>query len=285
MEVKTMLKMLPGKRAADFDEAAIIALHDAGKDEMTLDIARLFTPALDLDRLRAEGEKSINAGVHTKYGHRARWSGRQWFVPVPQPSYDSSPVPHMSFAIQAYLVAAIRVDTPDWSSRSATIVGLLNKREKLVLPISLLQAILDDDLGQFEVASKDGAHTGWTIPGFKEALRLPNDFIAQLSRMLRLKSVAAWLLDFGAAGKAIAPQVVGALIGLQFHDVITPLPVGKQPYRREVVIADLTQMFGSARAAEMFERAAPHLKASMTNNEAVAMIIKEDGRRFLRNGL
>jgi hypothetical protein len=102
--------------------------------------------------------------------------------------------------------------------------------------------------------------------------------------MLRLKSVAGWLLDFGAAGKTIVPQVVGSLLGLQFHDVITPVPIGKQPYRREIVIGELTQMFGSALAAEMFERIAPHLKASMTNDEAVTMIIKENGRRFLRNG-
>jgi hypothetical protein len=156
-------------------------------------------------------------------------------------------------------------------------MGLLDRREKLLLPISFLQAILDDDLGQFEVASRDGAHTGWTVPGFKEPVRLVNDFATQLSRMLSLKSVAAWLLDFGATGKTIAPQVVGSLLGLQFHDVITPLPVGKQPYRREAVIAELTQLFGSARAAEMFERGAPHLKASMTNDEAVTMIIKEDG--------
>jgi len=66
--------------------------------------------------------------------------------------------------------------------------------------------------------------------------------------------------------------------------VITPLPVGKQPYRREVVIGDLTQMFGSALAAEMFERAAPHLKASMTNEEVITMIMKEDGRRFFGSG-
>ena len=271
------MKILPGKRVVDFDEAAILALHEAGKDDMTLDIARLFTPALDLDKLRSEAEKSVNASVHGKYGQRATWSGRQWFVPVPQPGYNSSPVPLMSFAIPAYLVAAISIETPGFLSRSATIIGLLNKREKLVLPISLLQAILDDDLSQFEVASKDGAHTGWTVPGFKEPVQLANDFVAQLSRMLQLKCVAAWLLDFGAAGKTITPQAVGSLLGLQFHDVITPLPIGQQAYRREVVIADLTRLFGSARAAEMFERQAPHLKATMTNDEATIFIIKAEG--------
>jgi len=278
------MKMFSGKRVMGFDEAAIAALHDVGKDDMALDIARLFSPVLNPDKLRSEAERNINASVHAKNGPKARWSGRQWYVPVPQPSYNSSPIPLMSFAVPAYLVAAISIAMPGWSSSSVTVIGLLNRREKLVLPISFLQAILDDNLEQFEVASKDGAHTGWTVPGFKEPVQLANDFVAQLSRMLRLKSVAAWLLDFGAAGKTIAPQVVGSLLGLQFHDVITPVPIGKQPYRREVVIADLTQMFGSALAAEMFERIAPHLKASMSNEEVITMIMKEDGRRFLRSG-
>jgi hypothetical protein len=92
-----------------------------------------------------------------------------------------------------------------------------------------------------------------------------------------VRCVAAWLMDFGSEGKTIAPQVVGSLLGLQFHDVITPLPVGKQPYRREMVIAELTRMFGSAFAAEMFAGMAPHLKASMTNDEAISLIIKESG--------
>lgn len=126
------MKILQCRRIGDFAEAAILALHDAGKDDMSLDIAGLFTSALDLDKLRAEGEKGINASVHSRYGQRAAWSGRQWFAPVPQPSYESSPVPRMSFVIPAYLVAAISIQTPDWSSRSATIAGLLNKREKLV---------------------------------------------------------------------------------------------------------------------------------------------------------
>ena len=271
------MKMLTGKRASDFSEAAILALHDTGKEDMTLDIARLFTPALDLDKLRAEAEKSLNASVRGRYGPKATWSGPEWFVPLPQPSYNSSPIPLMSFAIPAYLVAAISIETPGFLSRSATMMGSLSRREKMLLPMSFLQAILDDDLGQFEVASKDGAHTGWTVPGLKEPLRLPNEFVAQLSRMLKLKCVADWLLDFGSEGKTIVPQVVGSLLGLQSHDVIAPVPIGQQVYRREVVIADLTRLFGSAQAAVMLEHQAPHLKATMSNDEATAFIIKAEG--------
>jgi len=112
----------------------------------------------------------------------------------------------------------------------------------------------------------------------RESLELPNDFVAGLSAVLRLKSVASWLLDFGSEGEAVAPQVVGSLLGLQFGATAAPPPVGEQPFQREVVIAELTRMYGSARAAEMFEKCAPYLKSKMTNDEAVSLILRETGR-------
>jgi hypothetical protein len=109
---------------------------------------------------------------------------------------------------------------------------------------------------------------------------LPDGFLTELSAVLRLKSVAAWLLDFGFQGKAIAPLIVGSLLGLQFHDVITPLPVGEQPLKRETVLDRLTRMYGSARAGEMFEQAAPYLKSSVSNDEAIRVIHEIVGRRY-----
>jgi hypothetical protein len=87
-------------------------------------------------------------------------------------------------------------------------------------------------------------------------------------------------MGFGSEGEAVAPLVVGSLLGLQFHGTTAPLPIGEQPFQREVVIDTLTRMFGSARAAEMFEKSAPYLKSSMTNEEAVSFILKETGRGY-----
>jgi len=185
----------------------------------------------------------------------------------------------MTFAVQGHLVAPITVETADNSYHTA-LVGPIGKPEKLTLPISFLQAILDDNLEQFELVGKDGKYTNWSIPGLREALRLPNDFITELSAVLRLKSVASWLLDFGSQGEAVAPLVVGSLLGLQFRGVTAPLLVGEQPFQREIVVDTLTRMFDSARAAEMYEKWAPYLKSSMTNEEAVSLILKEAGRGY-----
>jgi len=273
-----MMKILAGRRADNLDEATLLAFQEAGKG-FSPDIATVFASVIDADKLRAEAERSINTTVHGRYGRGARWRGRQWFIPLPQPRYDAQPIPRVTFTVQGYLVATITVETADDSYR-ATLVGPTGKPEKLTLPISFLQAILDDKLEQFQIVGRDSKYTSWNVPGLKESLQLPNDFVAGLSAVLRLKSVASWLLDFGSEGEAVAPQVVGSLLGLQFGATAAPPPVGEQPFQREIVIDTLTRMFGSARAAEMFQKWAPYLKSSMTNEEAISFILKQEGRRY-----
>jgi len=274
-----MMKILVGRRADNLAEATLLALREAGKGDLSPDIANVFASVIDADKLRIEAERSINTAVHGRYGRGARWYGRRWYIPLPQPRYDAQPVPRVTFTVQGYLVATTTARTKD-DSYHATPVGPTAKPEKLTLPISFLQAILDDELEQFEIVGRDGKYTSWNVPGLKEALRLPNDFVAGLSAMLRLKSVASWLLEFGPEGEAVAPLVVGSLLGLQFGATAAPPPTWEQPFQREIAIDTLTRMFGSARAAEMFQKWAPYLKSSMTNEEAVSFILKQEGRRY-----
>jgi len=275
------MNILKGRQANDIEEATLLAIHAAGESGLSPDVVTIFVSTLDVDKLKAQAERSIGTAVHGRYGRGARWHGKPWFVPLPQPRYVTQPIPKITFTVQAYVVAPVEVDTRDYLYR-ATVVGPLNKPVEVILPISFLQAILDGEIEQFEVAGKDARSTSWSIPGFREPLWLPNDFTARLSAALRLKSVASWLLDFGSSGEAVLPQVVGSLLGLQSRGMTEALPVGKQPFRREVVIEALTRMYGSAIAAEMYQRQAPHLKPAMSNNEVVGFIIKEEGGGFRR---
>lgn len=272
------MNILKGNQADTFEEAAVLAFCDAGKGELSPQIATIFVSAIDAAKFNAEAERSINAAVHSRYGRSATWYGKKWLIPLPQPRYDARPIPQLTFMVQGYTVAAGTMETRDTAYR-VTLVGPVDKSARLILPISFLQAILDDDLEQFELMGRDGAHTSWNVPGLRQALRLPNDFIARLGAALRLKSVVSWLLDFGPEGKAVAPLVAGSLLGLQFHGITRPLPIREQQFQREVVIAELTRMYGSARAAEMFEKCAPYLKSSMSNHEAVSLILKETTTR------
>ncbi len=170
------------------------------------------------------------------------------------------------------------VETPhDYDT--VTLVGSVGKPERLVLPISFLQAILDEELEKFQIVGRDKRYTSWDVPGLKEMLRLPTGFVAELSAALKAKSVSRWLLAFGAEGRSIAPMVVGSLLGLQFHGLLAPVPLGQQAFRKDIVMADLTRMYGSARATQMYEQAAPYLKAGMTNDEVITFILKQEGRR------
>ena len=273
------MNILKGSRADDMEEAIVLAIHAAGESQFSPDVVAIFASAMDTTKLRAQAERAIGTAVHGKYSRGAKWDGDLWFVPLPQPRYDAQPVPQLAFDVQAYLVAPVKVVTRDYDYR-ITLVGTVDKPVKVVLPISFLQAILDDETGQFEIAGRDARSARWSIPGLREPVWLPNDLVAQLAAVFRLKSVVSWLLDFGSSGEAVLPQIAGSLLGLQSHGMTEALPVGEQPFQREVVISHLTRMYGSAVAAEMYQRQAPHLKPTMTSDEAFSFILKEERGRF-----
>jgi hypothetical protein len=270
------MRIISGRRVNDLESATILALQEAGKQDISADINRLFGSVLDGAKLRAEGEKSLGRDIHDRYGSKARYYGQKWIIPVPQLRYDSQPIPRIVFTIQGYLVAAMTVSTPD-NSYSITAAGPIGKPDKLSLPLTFLWAILERDLARFQVVGRDSIRTGWDVPGLKEAPWLPNDFVAEMSSAPKIKPVADWLEDFGTEGRSIAPWVVGVLLGLCYKDKTRAVPLENQLWQKEIVLATLTQMFGSERAKEMLAQKAPYLKASMTNEDAVRFILAEGG--------
>ena len=273
-----MMYIVAGNKAGTITEAARLALDLADKGDMSPEVARLFVAVTDGDRPSDDATRSITSAVRGRYGRSATWSGRQWFIPVPQIRFDALPIPLITVAVQLYLVAAIAARGLDGSYR-LTVIGPIGKEQTLLLPIALLQAILDDDLDGLQVVGRDGSYTTWTLPGMKAPLRLPDGLIAGLQTVLSTASVTSWLRSFGSDGESIAPHVVGSFLGLQHHGLLSPVPTNEQPFRRDIVIGHLTRMYGSAVAADMFERAAPFLKSTMTNDETLKFILNETGRR------
>ena len=271
------MNILRGKLVDNMEEAILLAIHAGGASELSPDVVTNFTSAIDAVGLMTQAERAITTAVRGVYGRGARSYGKPWFVPLPRPRYDAQPVPRITFAIQAYMVAPVNVDIRDHRYH-ATVISPVDKPVKLILPVSFLQAILDNQAGQFEIDGRDALFTGWSVPGIKEPVWLPNDFIQELTTMLRLKSVRSWLLDFGPPGEVILPQVVGSLLGLQSYGTTETVPVYQQPFQAGVVVDTLTRMFGSVRAAELYQHGAPHLKSTMTNEQAISFILKEEGR-------
>lgn len=274
-----MMDIFTGKHTDNFEEAIVLALRESGMSRISQDAITIFAPVIDTDKLKTQAERNINAAVREHYGRGATCYGKRWYVPLPQPGFDRQPIPRLIFTVQTYLVAAVKVNTRDYNHR-ATLVGSIDKPQKVILPLSFLQSVLDDEPEQFEIVGKDGNYTSWSIPGLKETIRLSDYFVAGLSDVLRLKSGVSWLLDFGTSGEAVFPQVAGSLLGIQSLGMTDDLPIWDQPFQAKVVIDTLTHMFGSARAAAMYQQREPYLKPTMTNKEAISFILREEGRRF-----
>ncbi len=261
----------------DVDEAVALVIREAGRDDVSQEAVDLFLTSIDATRLQTEGEKTVDIEVRRRYGRNARWQGKLWFVPLPRLRYEALPVPLLMFNLQPYLVAGLTVFNVGCSP-SVNLVGTIGKPEKLILPMEFLQAILNDSLDGFEIVAKDGTHTSWSVPFFREPLRLPDEFLSGLSWDLQSKSVASWLLGFGSNGRSLMPQVVGSLLGLQFRTKIETCPPDKQVWNQDDVLETLIRMFGALKAKALLNQALPFLKANMTNEEAIRLVIQMAGK-------
>jgi hypothetical protein len=179
--------------------------------------------------------------------------------------------------VQPYLTVGLAIYNVN-RSPSVNLVGPIGKAEKLILPMEFLQAILDNRLDSFEIIAKDGTHTSWNAPFFREPLRMPDEFLADLSWELERKSVSSWLLGFGGNGRSLMPQVVGSLLGLQFRTATETCPPDKQLLSHDDALETLIRMFGAVKARALLNQALPDLKANMTNEEAIRLVIQMAGK-------
>ena len=270
------MKILHGIRVKNFREATELAFREAGADDLSLSVADLFEET-DVTKLRSEAERDIIAAIRGKYRGNPTWDGKWWCISVPRPGYDSRGTPQVTIDLKRYIIAAGEVETTD-DYYPVTLVGPIGKSETLIIPVLLLQAILDDDLGRFAVLARSAGKTTWEAPGSK-SVQLPDDFVARLSDMLKRKSVAAWLEEFGSQGRSIMPLVVGSLLGLQSMGTAKALPLGQQRWTYEQLLSALEAMaYELSEAREMVARATPYLTADQTLEEAIRVILQNEGR-------
>ncbi len=62
------MKILTGRWPGNREEAILLAVSETGKNDVSLDIVKLFAPVIEIHKLHEETEKSINAAVHNRYG-------------------------------------------------------------------------------------------------------------------------------------------------------------------------------------------------------------------------
>ena len=267
------MKILSGQQAENQNEAVRLALQTVGVDGMDTYILDMFETFSDNDKINAEADKIISSTIRNRYGSKATWRTERWFVPVPKLHYEGKDIPQLIIDITVYLVAAAVVRTPQ-DSRLVTMAGSVGKPETMAIPMIFLHALLEKDLGRFAIVARDAVYTTWEVPGAKP-VRIPNDFVSELTEMLKYQSVVAWLGQFGAQGRCVAPLVAGSLLGLAFQDSSQPVPVNKEIVTTDNLVSAMESMaYQPAEAKEMVRLAAPRLRADMTLEEAIRITLQ-----------
>ena len=266
------MDILQGKRATNFEEAAAVAFREADIYDMGTDIIGMFNIISDDDGIRNKADKLISSAIRNRYGGKVTWHAERWYIPIPDLSYDARDLPRLTIEVRLYLVAVAQVRAGS-DSCLITLVGVVDTPETLIIPMVFLHAVLEKDLARFAIVARDANWTTWDVVGAK-LVRLPNDFVSDLTEILRHKSVVAWLEEFGSQGRCVAPLVMGNLLGLAFQDSIRPVPLSEQGLSTEELISALEGMaFRRSEAEDMAKRAAPRLRADMTLEEALRITL------------
>jgi len=266
------MKILSGHQADKQDEAVRLALQTAGVDGMDTYILDMFEILSENDKINAEADKVIGSTIRNRYGSKVSWQTERWFVPVPKLHYEGKDIPQLIIEVDIYLIAAAVVRTQD--SRLITLAGTVGKPETLTIPMVFLHALLEEDLGRFAMVARDASYTTWEIPGAKP-VRLPNDFVSELSQRLKWQSVVSWLEEFGSQGRYVAPLVAGSLLGLAFRDSTQSLSSNEEIVSTDSLVSSLESMaYRPAEAKEMVRSAMPRLRADMTLEEAIRITLQ-----------
>jgi hypothetical protein len=274
------MKILTGSRANNQKEAVSLALQEAGI-LMSPDVVDMFASVAENARTSAEIDKLIGTSVRSRYGNKASWRAERWFVPVPKLQFQGKDIHQLVIEVNVYLVASTGVRTVG-DSRLVTLVGPVGKPEIISVPMVFLHALLENDLGRFAMVARDAGYTTWEVPGTKP-MRLPNDFVNELSIVLKYQSVVSWLCQFGAQGRCVAPLVAGSLIGLSFQDSSKPAPANKEMVTTENLVSALEGLaYQPAEARELVSKVSSRLRADMTLEEAIRLILQ--GKEGNSNG-
>jgi len=275
------MKIITGSRASNQKEAVSLVFQEAGIGIMSLDVVDMFVSVAENAKTSAEIDKLIGTSVRGRYGNKASWRADRWFVPVPKLQFQGKDIHQLVIEVSVYLVAAAVVRTAD-DSRLITVAGPVGKPEIVSIPMVFLQALLENDLGRFAMVARDAGYTTWEVPGAKP-VRLPNNFVNELTTMLKYQSVVSWLCQFGAQGRCVASLVAGSLIGLAFQDSSQTAPANKEMVTAENLVSALESLaYQPAEARELVRMVASRLRADMTLEEAIRLTLQ--GKEWNNNG-
>ena len=265
--------LVRGTQVKTEEEGTSLALQEAGAVGMAHDVPALFKWAADHDELWNATQTVIGRAVHAECGKRSRWWLRRlWYVPVPHLSYTRQEVAHLRVNVNIYLVTTVRIEVDDYI-RGATAVGHVGKVKTAVLPISLLLALLGDDLARFHIVAKDGPWTTFEIPGMRTTT-LHDGFLDGLATALARTPVDCLLWRFGVESEGVVPLVVEDLLGLVTGGRVRRPHLNVEAIEESIVIR---MGYSQQKARELIARA--DLRADDSEEEALRKVLAQADAR------
>ena len=271
------MEIIEGKWEMSLEDSFELALEASGVDNMSPEITNLFASSFGTNESWDQAHRKLKSTLHDNYGRGCTYRGNLRLVPVPELHFETSPVPQLGIKAKGYMVWSGEVETKS-GYQSAVVFGEVLKLNSLIIPMVFLHALLNDNLGRFRILGRGGGFTTWGIPGSKP-VRLCENFIYELSKILERKSVAAWLDMFGSEGRSVAPLVIGSLMGLEPVGYTEAPPPGEKVWDEESVIGALEAMaYKKTEARSMFLRASPRLRGEETLEEVIRIILRESAK-------
>jgi hypothetical protein len=272
------MKILEGIRARSFIEAVELVRHESGVEDISLETMELFESLVDTDKFDADNKQIIGTAIRERYRSKPYWRSEWWYVPLPRLSYDARDTPQIDFEIAIYLVAKVKVETGR-NYDNLTLLETLGRPQTLVLPLLLLQSLLDEELDTIRVVGRSPGHTIFEIQGIKP-IPLPDEFLRQVEETLKRKPVVDWIQSFGAQGKRIAPLVAGAMLGMLFANRPQQVVLmGKRGCSQDQLITFLESMaYTTKESREMVNQALPYLNPEMGRKEAIKIALRVAGK-------
>lgn len=262
----------------NFDRAASLALAQTGVEGVSEQTMRLVAVVLDAVRLRSTADAAVAAAVRRRWPKARFYESWRHYVAIPRLKYEARAMPTLVLETQACVVAGGTASLTSDTSYRVAVVEIVGKSDRQLLPLHVLNSLARSPSLNYSVVEQDGPWVTWNMVGFDKGVRLHSDLVGGIHQALQRQSVNAWLRSFGPQGEAVAPYVVGYLLGLLSQRMDQHPTQGKQGFADDELKQAVQSLgYSEGEANSMIRAALPKLAGVTTLEEAVPIVLQVRG--------
>lgn len=261
-----------------FDQAASLALTEAGVEGVSLQTMRLVAAVVDAVKLRSVADTAIAGAVRRRWAKARYYEVERHYVAVPRLKYDARGIPTLILETQACVAVSGKASLPTGTSYRVVVVETVGKPERQLLPLHMLDSLTRGPCHDYSVLERDGPWVTWNMVGFDKGVRLHSDLVDGIRRALQRQSLNAWLRSFGPQGETVASYVVGYLLGLHVQRTHQQALQATPGFTNDELAAAIKSLgYNEGEAKSMISAALPQLAGIAVLEEAVLIVLKFHG--------